>query len=627
VNVVIGGTGLGKTTLINATLFAVFGDLFRTNDSIGRTITPDYFASRVSSSATLSKKTPPQAEVDVEFGRSAFSVTRNLANGEIISVTRQGKKVTSRDYESAVCSALRIDSFDDHLERVLEHLLYASDAHYYLSWDVESQNDTVLLLFTDRRNFDESHKLWGQVQQADSAFRNARYQAGLLQKDLDDAALIDSPVSQSAVEGRRDALTKARDRAEKRVDASKSDVTAEENVLREAEERLEDARGKFEVAAKDVAVTSVSSPDERLVAFAYSQPIAGTSTYAALARFLSNGSPTQCPSCLQSPPEPTPHMAESAKLLAKHDCPICSLPLPSASTPKSAADGKALSAAEEFGDAVLDLRGQVEASRSRLAVLHDELRRAESEALTAAREEYDWTVKHPPAGDSGTQKRVAWRELVSRMEEYRSQFESRLIRFKTAQERYTSQISSLYKDLSAEFAYYAGLFLDEECRIELDTSGLHARRRGPQVDPSHVAFYPVISGTPRYHPEELSEAQRLFIDIAFRMAVIELWRKKTGKTVTFVIETPEGTVDLAYMVRVASMLRSFAAKGHTLIVTTNLNNEQFLPELFKATPKSERPDRILNMLELGRPRKLQMDHMKLFQKIVKAALREPYRRD
>ena len=90
-----------------------------------------------------------------------------------------------------------------------------------------------------------------------------------------------------------------------------------------------------------------------------------------------------------------------------------------------------------------------------------------------------------------------------------------------------------------------------------------------------------------------------------------------------IVETPEGAVDLAYMERVADMLRTFSRQGHTLIVTTNLNNDVFLPELLSAHRKEDRKKRILNLLELGRPRKVQKEHSKRFEAILRSVALHP----
>jgi len=55
-----------------------------------------------------------------------------------------------------------------------------------------------------------------------------------------------------------------------------------------------------------------------------------------------------------------------------------------------------------------------------------------------------------------------------------------------------------------------------------------------------------------------------------------------------------------------------------LIITTNLNNDIFLPEILAGHPKGERMERILNLIERGRPRKVQKAHHEHFARILRA---------
>lgn len=74
------------------------------------------------------------------------------------------------------------------------------------------------------------------------------------------------------------------------------------------------------------------------------------------------------------------------------------------------------------------------------------------------------------------------------------------------------------------------------------------------------------------------------------------------------------------MSRVAGMLAAFSEKGHTLIVTTNLNNYEFLPGLLSSTPVNEREGRILNLLENGNPNPIQLEFIDKFLEIIKASI-------
>jgi ABC-type cobalamin transport system ATPase subunit len=73
----------------------------------------------------------------------------------------------------------------------------------------------------------------------------------------------------------------------------------------------------------------------------------------------------------------------------------------------------------------------------------------------------------------------------------------------------------------------------------------------------------------------LSESQKFVLDIALRMAITQFISLKTAKGGLF-IDTPEGSLDIAYEKRAGDMLSKFAEKGHPIIMTANLNSSKLL---------------------------------------------------
>ncbi|MEZ4817384.1 MAG: AAA family ATPase [Flavobacteriaceae bacterium] len=71
---------------------------------------------------------------------------------------------------------------------------------------------------------------------------------------------------------------------------------------------------------------------------------------------------------------------------------------------------------------------------------------------------------------------------------------------------------------------------------------------------------------------QLSESQRYFIDIALRMALVELGTYHA----TLNIDTPEGSLDIAYESRAGKMLADFSKDNFYTIVTANINSSQLL---------------------------------------------------
>jgi hypothetical protein len=86
-----------------------------------------------------------------------------------------------------------------------------------------------------------------------------------------------------------------------------------------------------------------------------------------------------------------------------------------------------------------------------------------------------------------------------------------------------------------------------------------------------------VQGTRRRTTTQLSESQRFFLDIALRMA---LAKQMTGDgQAGMVIDTPEGSLDIAYEARAGSMFAEFVMAGHQIVMTANINASQLLLRL------------------------------------------------
>jgi DNA repair exonuclease SbcCD ATPase subunit len=91
-----------------------------------------------------------------------------------------------------------------------------------------------------------------------------------------------------------------------------------------------------------------------------------------------------------------------------------------------------------------------------------------------------------------------------------------------------------------------------------------------------------INDSQRKKSHQLSESQRYFIDIALRMALIQLGTHDC----TLLIDTPEGSLDIAYESRAGKMFADFSKKGYNLMLTANINTSQLLLQLAKKCTES-----------------------------------------
>jgi hypothetical protein len=98
VNAVVGGTGLGKTTLVYALQFAVFGKLvIDASERIEREFFKDRLTKR---SGKKLKSNPPLVHVQFTAGSAKFAVKRSLLTGGLVEVVCDGAAVRANKYDS-----------------------------------------------------------------------------------------------------------------------------------------------------------------------------------------------------------------------------------------------------------------------------------------------------------------------------------------------------------------------------------------------------------------------------------------------------------------------------------------------------------------------------------------------
>jgi hypothetical protein len=87
-----------------------------------------------------------------------------------------------------------------------------------------------------------------------------------------------------------------------------------------------------------------------------------------------------------------------------------------------------------------------------------------------------------------------------------------------------------------------------------------------------------MEGTRRQSTTELSESQRFFLEIALKMALAQ-HMSNDGSPAGLLIDTPEGSLDIAYEARAGDMFADYAQAGFNLLMTANINSSQLLKRL------------------------------------------------
>ena len=338
--------------------------------------------------------------------------------------------------------------------------------------------------------------------------------------------------------------------------------------------------------------------------------------------------------CLVCASDATRKRKELEESLAQGCCPVCG------SEPRQ--DDRVVPS-HEFE------RANLESARARLAVAVEEER-------ARATELSDLTTEYRRALDEFAKVRDSIQEREYRGQRLRSEFpagdsipeyESTLRALEGQYRHWDSTRASLRRDLEGllrekrdDLTARSGLLMEafssltrsllaEDVRlVQISNQPQYLQAPGDRADrievPAYAAEMAAADHTgfvQRNDPSEVSESQRELVDLSFRLALIEVF----AGTSTFVMETPEASLDALAMERVGRTLADFSATGtNRLVVTSNLTNVGVVSALFgESIPPQNLSGRLARVLDLMRdaaPNRALLQNRERYQTLLVAAL-------
>jgi DNA repair exonuclease SbcCD ATPase subunit len=134
-----------------------------------------------------------------------------------------------------------------------------------------------------------------------------------------------------------------------------------------------------------------------------------------------------------------------------------------------------------------------------------------------------------------------------------------------------SKVKQGYKETESIFVPLFKKFARSFIGLELN---IYSKTKGKNL----VLFFE-MKKTARTASHQLSESQRFFLDIALRMSLV-VYLSRDKNEATLLIDTPEGSLDIAYEHRVGNMFANFVMEyRQNIIMTANINASQLLVSL------------------------------------------------
>jgi len=601
-NLILGGNAIGKTTLVQAVVYGLTGGSEDFESSREFRWSHSYFRGR------LARGELRNASIEVEFGlgKRVCAVRRGFIGNHVTGFrgNKRGTWIDEREQAGAAFAnaLLRYGGYAsvDDFAFIIHRLLYLPESRRLLAWDTEAQLRLLMILNQDlapERSFEDRRN---SLQKLDSKKRHTRVAINKAESEL--TSLIeydetvdapDEPSTEPAVslaalnEALRDWQTRARERvrAEREVQTFAKNLNSITREIEALQEQID--------AEESAIILRLLDQHER-------------DTRLPLQKLVERGI---CPAC--GTEQPT-LQGIAIEHLRRRGCALCGSAVQSQEagtlTTLRSRMAEKLSAQRSLQESLATadnrltvLRTEEEAAQARV----NELRFAQPVVMLAER--------HLPL-----QSQQNLRQLKATLEQQELDLEAQITGLKSdLDEEYTAfrmAMSLRTEELARLYADYATAFLGLTCDLVESASSDNFL--------DLVLFVPRFEDVVRTTEDSCSEAQRFFLDIAFRMALIDLAATLNGHQSSFVCETPETALDLSYVDNVVQMFAKFCRQAHTLLLTANVQRHGFAELMLSDTPVRQRRRRVLNLFSLGRLSSVQQGKIRKIDAAVRAMMGE-----
>ena len=562
-----GANGLGKSTFLSAIGFAITGvvaDPGRAFNSADEYLTNcrAYSNSAFDGRITEDDRVTAEVELVMRVRHAEYRIIRNMFEPtalRALEVNRDDRPSltvvdTESDeerhvaYEQMLIVDVGVQSFSQLV--MLHYLVQTFDERrHLLFWDDKVSQAAFFLAFGhDAEHAKRADDLRRQAERADSRARNYQFAATTARR------------SQKELAARLESLSEDED-------DPRDAVRTLQKQADEAKQRESDASARHRDAnlrMTDIASTlrSTRAEYERV----YGELVFGRRDPENHPVIQSIVAGSKCSVCGSSGDSVAAHVLAC---LASRVCPVCK---------------DSVVAGQDTSQELDQLDSSIRLLSTQHVLAEDQVKRylkqleIEEETLKSIRKSL-----HTVEDDLGTVIFATGdsRRSVERvMADYQREIEARMKQKdeeRLRRDQYRDQLRELqdslarnYREVEAEFvpmfATLAREFLGLELELDFEIT----------MEVSRLVLS--VGGTARRGAINLSESQRFFVDIALRMALTRQLSAEDS-TPTLYVDTPEGSLDIAYERRAGSMFAQFVEGGGQLLMTANINTSELLLNL------------------------------------------------
>ena len=602
---VVGANGLGKTTLVTLIyrlltgphdIPSLAGQEELGSRRLGALPLPpterSFFAHRVADGAENAV-----GRLSVSFGSHTLFIERKLNTLELVCLTLDDRELPADEdsYQNTLVDLASLGSFGDFV-LMLRFIVFYFEDRRALVWDRTAQRQILRMLFLPP----ESARTWTEkergILETDSRMRNLR------------AALTREQRSFTQAERRAKSGETLRDQLgaleqQQTIDVERlgdlSNITLELDSLRQ------NARLDFLSAEQDREARLRTFERAKLLALEARFPSQADTAKYILAHLMSEN---ECLACGATSPEAAAGFL--SRLNARH-CVVCNSDLDTTQNivpPASVADRRVAEAERALENVDRQLAGARSALQQAETAYSDHTRQcAELDSRIADRAlRINQIVDQLPQSEREIrQQRDELSMLRTRVDALNEELTDMRAAFRSFIDENTMNVVNASERVERAFAEYAQGFLEEEVSVTRASHTARVGQGGQLIEFPSYALDMTGSDFPdkvrRTGPSDVSESQREFIDLAFRMALIKA-ASQSGFG-SLVVDAPESSLDVVFARRAAEILIRFGSTegDNRLVVTSNLVEGSLIPTLAAAGAEDQDTTRVVDLFEIATP--------------------------
>ncbi|EMK01086.1 hypothetical protein DLM76_20775 [Leptospira yasudae] len=579
-----GANGLGKTTFLNAINFGLTGIVLEPDKAVfspseivklNYKYTERYFGGRISSSDAK------KSEIEILFNVNGkyCRIIRNFFQREELRlfevfVIQDGKKVSQIQdnvksptelnelYQKFICIETGFSDFDYFLFYQL-YVLTFDENRRMIFWDDRASRHAIAIAFnSDPEDANKIADLTRKIEKHDSNARNARYQAKLIGRKIEDLKPDDKKKKIKDVENIEDEyknLSKDLEKQERilnNINIEHDSMLKRQSYLNSEIMHLKNEHSKL--------FSLYSKPRSKLVE--------NTNVRMSLSK-------QECCLCGTV----GSYIVESIERnIHKDSCPLCNTVINEST---SIEQSRLLKSIEKNDVLISDKGNELDNLTTEIETKALELEKAEFEYNMAKEKLEEFmnefsSVSFIDSRDNGIGALLDQyeKQYDSFVKESKDEYKKRDL-LKPDYAKLLKKVEIAYREAEKSFVpifkKLAKSFIGQDLNIQVKRSD------------KTIKLVLELKKTARTESFQLSESQRFFLDIALRMALSVFLSKKNSPATMF-IDTPEGSLDIAYESRVGNMFAQYATDyDQNLFLTANINPSRLLISLAEECGKSK----------------------------------------